>query len=305
MDINSWNRLDFVGDIHANSKKFISLLEKLGYVFVNDKWEHSENRQLVILGDFINAGFDNIQTLSILYKLWKSNKAIILLGNHEYFLAWYYFKFARTAFTSSKSPLINDYESLLNEFKNSVDELCVYTEWLLGFPLFIENDKFRAVHAYWSENNIEQIKPYKNLKQLFEKFENSKSKEKILKNAINETIEGLKIQLYVSCKMDKPVKYRVKWWQNIYNKPLPQSIMTHRPVKCPGIIVAPELLPGFKHYAETEIPVFFGHYWFQTLPYLLRNNVCCLDFGASKGGYLVAYRWNGEKELNVNNLVYL
>ena len=305
MEINSWNKLDFVGDIHANSKKLIALIEKLGYCKTLDSWKHPENRQLVILGDFINAGLDNKQTLSILHSLWKNNTALIIIGNHEYFLAWYYFKFGKNIFISPKPALLKDYESILSEFYKSTDELCEYVEWLMKLPFYIENDKFRAVHAYWSNENIEQLKPFENLFQLFKFFETSKSKEKKLKNAVNETIEGLKLPLYVSCKMDKPIKYRIKWWQNIYSKPLPLSIMTHKPVKCPGVIVTPELLPGFKYYAETEKPIFFGHYWFQTLPYLLRNNASCLDFGASKGGYLAAYRWNGEKELNAENLVYV
>ncbi len=305
MEINSWNKLDFIGDIHANSKKLLALIEKLGYCKTPNSWKHPENRQLVILGDFINVGINNKQTLSILHNLWKNNIALIILGNHEYFLSLYYFKFGKNIFTSPKSTLLKDYESLLFEFKNSIGELCEYLDWFMKLPFYIENDKFRAVHAYWSNENIEELKHFENLFQLFNYLKISNTKEKRLKNIVNETIEGIKLQLFISSISNKPIKYRIKWWQNIYSKPLPLCIMTHKPVKCPGVIVTPELLPNFRNYLDTEKPVFFGHYWFQTLPYLLKNNACCLDFGASKGGYLAAYRWNGEKELNAENLIYV
>lgn len=306
MELSGREKLDFVGDIHANSRKLLILLEKLGYINTEIGWKHPDNRQLVVLGDFINVGSDNRQTLEILYKMWMNKSAYIILGNHEYFLAWYFFKHGSSAFTSPKSPLLPDYETLLVEFSKNIDELCVYAEWLMCLPLYIKNVKFRAVHACWSEENIEQLAKYKNLNELFLSFNGEKpKKEKKLKRAINETVEGKKLSLYINGKIEKPVKLRVKWWQNIYNKPLTQSILTNKPVKYPDVTVTPEIFPDFKSYEETERPIFFGHYWFQSLPYLLRNNACCLDFGAAKGGYLSAYRWDGEMQLDAGKILYV
>lgn len=35
----------------------------------------------------------------------------------------------------------------------------------------------------------------------------------------------------------------------------------------------------------------------------LADNVACLDFSVAKGGFLCAYRWNGEQKLSNENFV--
>lgn len=50
--------------------------------------------------------------------------------------------------------------------------------------------------------------------------------------------------------------------------------------------------------------MFVGHYWLSAQrPELLADNVACLDFSVAKGGFLCAYRWNGERKLSNENFV--
>ncbi len=60
-------------------------------------------------------------------------------------------------------------------------------------------------------------------------------------------------------------------------------------------------------YSAENPPVFVGHYWLDTDPKLLAQNVACLDYSvaARVGGKLVAYRWNGEQILTEDNFVYV
>lgn len=59
-------------------------------------------------------------------------------------------------------------------------------------------------------------------------------------------------------------------------------------------------------YPTTAKPVFFGHYWLSAdRPEVLAENVACLDFSVAKGGFLCAYRWNGEKKLRSENFVWV
>ena len=37
----------------------------------------------------------------------------------------------------------------------------------------------------------------------------------------------------------------------------------------------------------------------------LADNVACLDFSVAKGGFLCAYRWNGEQKLSNENFVWV
>ena len=50
-------------------------------------------------------------------------------------------------------------------------------------------------------------------------------------------------------------------------------------------------------------PVFIGHYWQTGDPEPLAANVACLDYSVGKYGSLVAYRWDGEKELSTEKFV--
>jgi len=62
---------------------------------------------------------------------------------------------------------------------------------------------------------------------------------------------------------------------------------------------------SLEYYSPDQVPVFFGHYWLNGTPKLLKKNVCCLDYSVAKNGYLVAYRWGGEKDLKASNLVWV
>ena len=59
-------------------------------------------------------------------------------------------------------------------------------------------------------------------------------------------------------------------------------------------------------YPATAKPVFFGHYWLMApRPALLADNVACLDYSVTHGGFLCAYRWNGEQRLTNEHFVWV
>ena len=51
--------------------------------------------------------------------------------------------------------------------------------------------------------------------------------------------------------------------------------------------------------------LFFGHYWLdpKSVKAPLAPNVACLDYSTGYGGPLVAYRFDGEKNLNPDKFV--
>jgi hypothetical protein len=59
-------------------------------------------------------------------------------------------------------------------------------------------------------------------------------------------------------------------------------------------------------YPADAKPVFVGHYWLSAeRPELLARNVACLDYSVAKGGFLCAYRWDGEQALCNENFVWV
>jgi hypothetical protein len=59
-------------------------------------------------------------------------------------------------------------------------------------------------------------------------------------------------------------------------------------------------------HPTTAKPVFVGHYWLSAQrPAVLADNVACLDYSVAKGGFLCAYRWQGEQTLSNEHFVWV
>ena len=93
---------------------------------------------------------------------------------------------------------------------------------------------------------------------------------------------------------------RVKWWEDS-SKQNYRTFGVHFDENIPTLPISTD----FYFYSDKEKPVFFGHYWLQGHPTLLKENVCCLDYSIAKSGKLVAYRFNNENKLSNNQLVYV
>ena len=53
----------------------------------------------------------------------------------------------------------------------------------------------------------------------------------------------------------------------------------------------------------SPVPVFVGHYWLTGKPAPQNANTAVLDYGAGLDGPLVAYRWDGEPQLEHGRFV--
>ena len=51
------------------------------------------------------------------------------------------------------------------------------------------------------------------------------------------------------------------------------------------------------------VPVFLGHYNLDGIPEVFAPNIACLDYSIGGKNTLVDYRWQGEAELDSDNLV--
>ncbi len=69
---------------------------------------------------------------------------------------------------------------------------------------------------------------------------------------------------------------------------------------------ADALVPDHKQspYIDNR-PLFVGHYWETGNPTPLAKNVACVDYSVAKNGRLVAYRWEGEDELDPKRFLWV
>ena len=97
-------------------------------------------------------------------------------------------------------------------------------------------------------------------------------------------------------------RIRIRWWEpgpHTYRSLFmgPTSAEAHIPDR-------PVSTDYELDYGAEEPPVFLGHYWLDGKPAPLADNVACLDYSVARpGGKLVAYRWDGEQQLDAGKFV--
>ena len=74
---------DIIGDIHGCAETLKALLHRLGYVNEDLCYKH-EDRQVLFLGDFIDGGPLQRETLSIVRRMVENGAAKAVMGNHEF-----------------------------------------------------------------------------------------------------------------------------------------------------------------------------------------------------------------------------
>lgn len=302
--------LDLIGDIHGHADKLEELLLKLGYTNAGGAYAHL-SRKVLFVGDYIDRGPKIRETLQIVRAMVESGNAIALMGNHEYNALCFHFQETEGGHLRKHliKNVIQHYETL-RQFQNRQDEYEDYLEWFKTLPLFYETDRFRAVHACWDAANIALLR---------ENLANDRLTDELIyesvklgtpfNDAIDQTLKGKEMTMpnrhsFTDKDGTERREVRIRWWEN-------PALMTYRSISVepiqnlPDEPIAAEEMEASKHYGVDEKMVFFGHYWLKDQPSLLRKNVCCLDYSVAKGGKLVAYRLDDERELSAEKLVHV
>src|SRR5690606_29120708 len=74
---------DVIGNIHGYADALKRLLTKMGYRRCDGVWQHPE-RKVVFLGDFIDRGPQQVETLEIALDMVENGTALAVMGNHEF-----------------------------------------------------------------------------------------------------------------------------------------------------------------------------------------------------------------------------
>ncbi|MDB2686180.1 AAA family ATPase [Mariniblastus sp.] len=78
-------KLDIIGDVHGCYDELTELLEKMGWFkHAEEGWRHPENRFLVFVGDLTDRGPNSLGVLELVAQLLESQKALLVLGNHDH-----------------------------------------------------------------------------------------------------------------------------------------------------------------------------------------------------------------------------
>ena len=74
---------DLIGDIHGHADELKELLIKLGYGNQDGTWSH-KSRMVVFLGDYIDRGPKQKESVEIVRGMVEAGHALAIMGNHEF-----------------------------------------------------------------------------------------------------------------------------------------------------------------------------------------------------------------------------
>ncbi len=314
---------DIIGDIHGHANALKALLQKLGYRERRGAWGHAD-RKVIFVGDFIDRGPNQIETVEIARRMVDADSALAVMGNHELnAIAWFLpdphnpGEYLRPRFCPKKGHK-NRHQH--KEFLAEVEGTPRHQEsvdWFLTLPLWLDLPGLRIVHACWHRQSMEFLAPrlapgHRLTSELMteatrepENVSDKHSPEPSVFKAVEALTKGLEIPLpppHTFTDKDGHVRneVRVRWWD--------RDAATYRQ----SAILEEDLrnaLPDTPIPDHVRIgdcggkPVFFGHYWFTGTPRVISSTVACVDYSIANDGQLVAYRWDGENALTSRNLV--
>jgi hypothetical protein len=303
-------QLDIIGDIHGQLTKLQDLLIHLGYTHDGISWSHPQ-RRVLFLGDYIDRGPQIRETLHLVKDMVDHGRAMALMGNHELNAILFH------TLGADGQPLrphisknVHQHQATLDAFKDLEEEWGLFLEWMKSLPMFLDLGSLRAVHACWCEDSIRLLKG-KSLQDhgLLIKAGTKgtpeyQATEMVLKGPELELPQGEFFRDKDGTERDT---MRVSWWGRDDGPQLAGEIVMPPGAVAPQGVISPDQLKNIPNYTPGTIPVFFGHYWLDPrLPKQeLAAGICCLDFSAAKDGPMLAYRWDGEQELQTDKFIMI
>lgn len=310
---------DIIGDIHGQADKLINLLTKMGYSKRHGVWQHS-SRCAIFLGDFIDRGPKQLETVKIAQNMVKAGTALAVLGNHELnAIAWHTPHPKRQGQYLRPHPPFgwgeknhHQHQAFLAEVEHHPNQHKAIIDWFLTLPLWLDLPEIRIVHACWHQTFMDYLSPYLTKdKQIplslmldaTSEPENPAEKDNATPSifkAVEAICKGMEVPMpYDHVCVDKDGiarrRMRVRWWDNSARTYRQAAMLSEQ--KCEQLPNLP--IPEHAHLNyPLDKPIFIGHYWMTGVPGVLSDKVACVDYSAGKGEALVAYRWDGETTLD-------
>jgi hypothetical protein len=295
---------DLIGDIHGYAEELSALLTKLGYAERDGAWRH-EIRRVIYLGDFIDRGPHQKEVIGIVRPMIESGAALAVMGNHEFNALAFHTNDPDTGNPLREWSAKNSgqHKAFTDAYAESPEEMNDVLAWFKTLPLWLDLGDIRVIHACWDKLAIVEIEENLDGANLLsdELLVTANRQGTWQHKAIETLLKGKEIRLPEGRVIpDKEGNHRhnlrVRWWDegatNYRAAYLgPESALTHIPE---DDIEGEHLV----EYAHDDPPCFLGHYWLEGNPTPLAPNIACLDYSVAKPhGKLVAYRWDGERQI--------
>ncbi len=299
-----------IGDIHGHAAKLEALLGRLGYARKGAGFVPPHGRQVVFLGDFIDRAPEQVAVTRIARTMIDAGHVRAVMGNHEFNAIGY-----ATPRDDAPGQFLRRHSAKNTaqhaEFLRQVGEGSPLHRELIGWfgtlPPALDLGAIRAVHAWWHQPHVDlvagRIPPGRPMDDAF--LHAALAARGAEWAAMEGLTKGLEIPLPPGHAFRdrggvERRNVRTRWWRGDANSYRDIAIVDdHQRHLVPD---AP--IPAA--FAPTPVagpPVFVGHYWLTGVPAPQTPLVACLDYSAAKDGPVVAYRWDGEENLDPRNFI--
>lgn len=291
----------------------------MGYEEREGVWQHPD-RVAIFVGDFIDRGPKQLETVGIVRRMVEAGKAKAVMGNHEFNAIAYYFpdpENPQEHLRPHSTKNNKQHKAFLDEVSGDIKKHEEVVSWFLTLPLWLDLPELRIVHACWHQKFMDYLAPKLDVgNKLNLKLMGEASRKPIdpadldsaapsVFKAVDAILKGIEIPLPPPHKFtdkDGHVRDRVRtaWWDSKAATYKGAALLTEKERKA-----IPDLaIPNHARIDwESGKPVFFGHYWMTGKPGILAQNATCVDYSIAKGGDLVSYRWRGERPLQSEGFV--
>ncbi len=304
--------LDVIGDVHGHADALEALLRRLGFEPRNGAWRHAGGRQAVFVGDLIDRGPRQLETVAIARGMVEAGTASVAMGNHE---------FNAIAFAAPdpcrpgqflrprENAKLRHHAAFLAAV-GGLDSPChrETIAFLRSLPLWLDFGQLRVVHACWSAAAIRRLAgsvdasgrltPDGLVAALSEGSPAHAACEILLKGPEMDLPAGLSYRDAQGCER---YRTRTRWWDAQAVTLRAACVETALADRLPDDPLPPDSTVAL----DDGAPVLFGHYWMSGTPRLLAPTRTCLDYSVARGGVLCAYRFDGESELQDSHLVWV
>jgi hypothetical protein len=301
---------DIIGDIHGHAACLVEILTLLGYERSGGTFSHRE-RKVIFLGDFVDRGPQIREVLEIVRPMIDRGHALAVMGNHEFNSLAYQTVNPRAPgeFLRRHTPK-NTRQHARTLEQVPPGEWAGYLKWFRRLPMWLDLPELRVVHACWDTRDIATIEASLPVQGITEAFMHEAcTRGTPLFRAVEVVLKGKEMKLPDGISFsDKDghvrTRCRTRWYLAAAGQTVRSYAFQSDEVPC-DVEIEADAEANSEPYPADAKPVFIGHYWQHAAqPSLLAANVACVDYSVAKGGFLCAYRWNGEQTLDNSNFVW-
>lgn len=308
MELDPGRGYDLIGDVHGCAHALGRLLDGLGYRLQGGVWRHPR-RQAIFLGDIIDRGPHIREALHLVHDMVDHQQAHCIMGNHEFNALGWYMRAppgSGREFVRDRSPrFARLLQETFQQFEHHAAEWQAFRDWFYELPLYLETERFRAVHACWDADVIARLQPFLNQGRINPALlREAGLPGSFICQALDRLLRGTDMPLPHGMTLTSEegfvrTFFRTKFWEE---NPQTYGDVVFQPGGLPEHAARLPLSPQQKSrlflYGPDEPLLFVGHYWRRGQPGPLRDNLACLDYSAVKKGKLVAYRLDQETRLD-------